>query len=73
MAVNQAFARRKALPGYVEHQFGRLPVEPGRVGTLADMVTARVKEKATEKWIGKLKAVSRVSRRPSSRSRSSLT
>jgi hypothetical protein len=49
MAVNQAFARQKALPGYVEHQFGRLPVEPGGVETLADMVTARVKEKATEK------------------------
>jgi hypothetical protein len=49
MAVNQAFARQKALPGYVEHQFGCLPVEPGGVETLADMVTARVKEKATEK------------------------
>jgi hypothetical protein len=30
-AVNQAFARQKALPGYVEHQFGRLPIEPGAV------------------------------------------
>jgi hypothetical protein len=48
-ALNQAFARQKALPGYVEHQFGRLPPEPGAAETLVDMVTARVKEKATEK------------------------
>ena len=47
--MNQAFARQRALPGYVEHQFGHLPVEPGAAETLADMVTARVKEKATEK------------------------
>lgn len=48
-AVDQAFARQRALPGYVEHQFGHLPVEPGAAETLADMVAARVKEKATEK------------------------
>lgn len=27
-AVTQAFARQKALPGYVEHQFGQLPIMP---------------------------------------------
>jgi hypothetical protein len=48
-ALNQAFARQKALPGYVEHLFGRLPVEPGAAEALADIVTARIKEKATEK------------------------
>ena len=48
-ALNQAFARQRAMPGYVEHQMGRLPLVPGAVETLADMVTARVKERATEK------------------------
>src|SRR5450755_4741069 len=48
-ALNQAFARQRAMPGYVEHQMGRMPLVPGAVDTLADMVTARVKEKATEK------------------------
>jgi hypothetical protein len=48
-ALNQAFATQKALPGYVEHQMGRMAAMPGATETLADMVTARVQEKATEK------------------------
>jgi len=49
LAVNEAIARQKALPGYVEHQFGRLPVEPGAAETLVDAATARIKEQAIEK------------------------
>jgi len=28
IAVTQAIAKQKALPGYIEHQFGRLPIMP---------------------------------------------
>jgi len=42
-AVNQAFARQKALPGYVEHQFGRLPIEP-RAAEVGEHATARSAE-----------------------------
>jgi hypothetical protein len=48
-ALNQAFATQKALPGYVEHQMGRMAAMPGATETLADMVATHVKEKATEK------------------------
>jgi len=48
-ALDDAFARQRALPGYVEHQFGRTAVTPGVADALIDMATARLKEKATEK------------------------
>jgi len=31
IAVTQAIAKQKALPGYIEHQFGRLPIMPTMV------------------------------------------
>ena len=43
--VNEAFARQKALPGYVEHQFGQLPIVPS-AAEISERAAARSTEQA---------------------------
>ena len=47
--LNQAFARQRAMPGYVEHLFARSPAVPGVVDTLTDMAVERLKQQAADK------------------------
>jgi len=56
-ALKKAFDRQAALPGYVEHQFGRMPVMPtADAGSLAGDIAARVKERVGAKVREKVSA-----------------
>lgn len=47
-ALQAAFDRQEALPGYVEHLFGRAPVMPAGGSPLAGVVVERLTEKLRE-------------------------
>jgi hypothetical protein len=48
-ALDQAFSRQQALPGYVEHLYGRMPVLPGMLDQAAKTIEDGLKDKARER------------------------